>query len=220
VRTGPAALALVLAVPAAGAEVEPAVAVLETFVASRPHEVAEAAPPRFVLLEDGQVFVGGASAVAQGQLEKGELKALLQRLDSVRKLPALAGRVELGSGTERYRLLLRRGRPIDMTITGALDQAAPALRPLASLLRDLARFDHGTLRPYRPAQYALRAREAALPGGCRTWRLPEPPSASVFAPRVVPASAVEGWPTGAEPASVCHEDKRYVVTFRPMLPGE
>ena len=43
---------------------------------------------------------------------------------------------------------------------------------------------------------------------------------SVFAPGTVPASAAENWPTGATPASVCADDKTYVVALRPLLPGE
>ena len=43
---------------------------------------------------------------------------------------------------------------------------------------------------------------------------------SVFAPIGVPAKQADGWPTGATPASVCSGDKQYVVTLRPLLPGE
>jgi hypothetical protein len=51
--------------------------------------------------------------------------------------------------------------------------------------------------------------------------LPEPLAQSVFAPREVPARGHGDWPTGAVPASVCTDDgKHYVVTFRPLLPGE
>ena len=28
------------------------------------------------------------------------------------------------------------------------------------------------------------------------------------------------WPTGALPACVCADDRRYAVTLRPLLPGE
>ena len=36
----------------------------------------------------------------------------------------------------------------------------------------------------------------------------------------VAAADAIGWPTGALPASVCAGDKRFVVTLRPLLPGE
>jgi hypothetical protein len=78
------------------------------------------------------------------------------------------------------------------------------------------------LKPYVPTAYSMSAREGALPGGCRRWRGEEPVSRAVFAPRTVPAKEIREreWPTGAVAASVCERDKRYVVTFRPLLPGE
>ncbi len=214
-----AMVACLLPAPARS-DVPAAVAVLETFAPAVPDQAPEAAPPRFVLMETGAVYVGGTSQVVEGQLSKSEYKALLSRLDAVRRLPALAGRVEMAPGAQRFRLILRRGRPIDMVITGDPQQAGKAFRPLASLLAQLTAFDHESLRPYTATQFSLRAREGVLPGGCRRWPLPEPPSAAVFAPKVVPAAAVSGWPTGARPTPVCDGDKRYVVTLRPLLPGE
>jgi hypothetical protein len=38
--------------------------------------------------------------------------------------------------------------------------------------------------------------------------------------QLLPAAAATGWPTGATPAQVCSGDKTYVVTFRPLVPGE
>jgi hypothetical protein len=43
---------------------------------------------------------------------------------------------------------------------------------------------------------------------------------ALAAPNVVPAESVTGWPTGATPAQVCSGDKTYVVTLRPLVPGE
>jgi hypothetical protein len=63
-------------------------------------------------------------------------------------------------------------------------------------------------------------REARLVGGCREWTFPFPLASAQAAPRTVSASEAEGWPTGALPASVCADDKRYAVTLRPLLPGE
>ena len=209
-----------LAPPAAAGEIPKAVVVLERLDGPPPGGVAEAAPARFVLLEDGQVFVGGSSQVLTAKLAGAELKALERRIADVRKLPGLTGTVTLGPGETRHRLLLRRGRPIQMTITGDPAQAAPALRPLADLLRDLPRFHAAGLAPYLPAYYAMSAREGALAGGCRAWTLPDPPDRMAFTPRVIAAAEVRGWPTGAMPASVCANDKSYVVTLRPLLPGE
>jgi len=36
----------------------------------------------------------------------------------------------------------------------------------------------------------------------------------------VSASEAHDWPTGAAPAAVCDGDRRFVVTLRPLLPGE
>jgi hypothetical protein len=212
--------ALAGAVPAGAGEIPTAIVVLEVFGRARPDDVAESAPPRFVLLEDGRVFVGGTSRLAAGRLSSAEAKALERRVADVRKLPGLAGTVRLGGGEGRQRLLLRRGRPLEMTVIGDPGQALPGLRPLAALIDDLARFDHASLRPYAPASYAVSAREGTLAGGCRSWPFPQSPAESVFAPRVLPGEAVRDWPTGVTPASVCAGDKTYVVTFRPLLPGE
>lgn len=216
----PALLALLssaLAVPGVAGEIPKAVVVLERLGGA---SGAEAAPPRFVLMEDGTVFVGGSSQVLTTRLAGGDLKALERRIADVRKLPGLAGAVTIGPGEVRHRLLLRRGRPLQMTITGDPDRPSPPLRALAALLVDLPRFQHPTLKPYVPAQFAMSAREGALAGGCRAWPFADPPDRLAFAPRVVAAQEVRGWPTGAAPASVCANDKNYVVTLRPLLPGE
>jgi hypothetical protein len=206
--------------PAGAGEIPNAVVVLEVFGRARPDDVPEAAPARFVLFEDGQVFVGGTRRLAAGRLSSAEAKALERRVADVRKLPGLAGNVRLGAGENRQRLLLRRGRPLDMTVIGDPAQVVPALRPLAALIDDLARFEHPSLRPYTPESYAVSAREGTLAGGCRSWPFPESPAESVFAPRALSGESVHDWPTGITPASVCAGGKTYVVTFRPLLPGE
>lgn len=223
----PAAVILLLGALAASlaraGEIPNAVVVLEVFGRTRPDDVPESAPARFALLEDGQVFVGGTSRLAAGRLSSGEAKALERRIAEVRKLPGLAGTVRLGGGDGRQRLLLRRGRPLDMTVIGDPGRAAMPLRPLrplAALIDDLSRFDHPSLRPYAPATYAVSAREGTLAGGCRSWPFPQSPAESVFAPSILPGDSVRDWPTGATPASVCAGNKSYVVTFRPLLPGE
>ena len=216
-----AAWALVLsgAGGARAGEIPKSVVVLER-LAGTGGDVAEAAPPRFVLMEDGTVFVGGTSQVLTAKLAGADLRGLERRIADVRKLPSLAGTVTIGPGEARHRLLLRRGRPIQMTITGDPAQPAAGLAPLAALIVDLPRFDTPALKPYVPAQYAMSAREGTLAGGCRAWPFPDPPDRLGFAPRVVSAADVRGWPAGAAPASVCAGDKTYVVTLRPLLPGE
>ena len=223
------ALAAVTVLAGAGAgsgpswpgEIRGAVAVLEVFTQALPHHVPEAAPPRFALLEDGRVFVGGTRSLSAGKLAAREMKDLERRLAEVRKLPALAGTISLGPGKRRHRLrLFKGGRPLDVTVTGDPAQARPEMRGMAALVEDLERFTHATLRPYQPETYALSAREGALRGGCRRWTASPAVAESVFAPVGVPAAVAAGWPTGAAPASVCAGDRTYVVTLRPLLPGE
>lgn len=215
-----ALFALASASSALAGEIPRAVIVLEAGSVPLPDQVKEAAPPRFVLLEDGQVFVGGTTSLATARLAGRDLKELERRVSDIRKLPALAGVITVGPGNAVRRLHLRKGRPLDIRIEGDLAQAAPALQPLASFVLDLERFHHPSLRPYAPEQLALHAREGSLAGGCRRWNRPEPIADSVFAPRAVAAADFERWPKGASPASVCSGDKKYVVTLRPLLPGE
>lgn len=214
---------LLLALPAdtsAAGDIPKAVVVVESLATALPDQVAEAAPPRFVLLEDGQVFVGGTSRLAAGRLAKAEAREIEARVVAVRQLPGFGASVALGAGGQRYRLRLRKGGAQDIEVTGDPSDPSAGPGPLASLLQDLLRFDHPSLRPYRPASYAVIAREGKLAGGCRRWTFAEPVTESLFAPRTVPAAAAENWPTGATPASVCADDKTYVVALRPLLPGE
>ncbi|HVR70460.1 MAG TPA: hypothetical protein VMT87_06400 [Vicinamibacteria bacterium] len=214
-------LAAAMAGESRAGEVRNAVAVLEVFTRTLPHQVPDAAPPRFALLEDGQVFVGGTRSLLAGKLSSRELRDLEKRLSGVRKLPGLAGDITLGPGERRHRLrLFKGGRPLDLRVTGEPEEARPEMRELATLLRELERFAHPTLGPYRPETYALSAREGTLRGGCRRWRTSPDVAMAVFAPIGVPARIAAGWPTGATPASVCAGDRNYVVTLRPLLPGE
>jgi hypothetical protein len=208
------------AVASRAGDIPKAVVVLEGLTAPLPDQIAEAAPPRFVLLEDGQVFVGGTSRLTSGRLAKPEAKAIEARVVAVRQLPGFGATVSFGAGPQRYRLRLRKGGSQDIVVTGDPAGAPAGLEPLASLILDLLRFEHPTLRPYRPPAFAVMAREGTLAGGCRRWPFPEPLADSLFTPGTVAASAAEGWPTGAAPASVCADGKTYVVALRPLLPGE
>jgi len=187
------------------------------------------APPRFVLLDDGQVFVGGTSRIEAGRLEKGEAQALRKRAEQVGKLPGLASPVALGGDPSRtLRLRLLDDDPLDLVVTGDPAAAPPSLAPLATLLADLVRFHHSSLRPYTPTSYRMTVREARLPGGCRAWGFAFPLAEALASPRVVSAAEAAGWPTGAVPASVCVDDagpsasasRRYAITLRPLLPNE
>jgi hypothetical protein len=220
----PCALAVLLALasPLAspGGDVPGAALVLET-APGTPGSDSAGAPPRFVLLKDGQVFVGGTARVEAGRLDRREASALLRRADAARRLPGLSSPVALGGDeTRAMRLRLLDGRPAEIEARGDPSAAPPALLPLASLLADLLAFHHPSLRPYAPVGYAMAAREARLPGGCRPWVFPFPVEEALTRPRLVPAADASGWPTGAVPASVCSGDRRYAVTLRPLLPGE
>ena len=215
-----ACAAAALVASSSSAEIPNAAVVLEVLVPVVPGDVPAAAPPRFVLMEDGTVYAGGTRDVRVGKLEPAELKDLERRISEVRKLP-LTGVMTIGPGNERRRLFLKKGRPLDMLLSGDPADPPASVRALAALVTDLARFQHVSLRPYEPTSFAMSAKEGALAGGCRPWTLPEPLAESVFAPRIVPARGHGDWPTGSVPASVCLENgKRYIVTFRPLLPNE
>jgi len=215
-----AVAALAQAASSSSAEIPNALVVLEVLVPAQPGDVPAAAPPRFVLMEDGTVYVGGTRDLRVGKLESSEQKDLDRRIGEVRKLP-LTGVMTVGPGIERRHLFVKKGRALEMVLNGDPADPPASLRALAALVTDVERFQHPSLRPYEPASFAMSAKEGTLAGGCRPWTLPEPLAESVFAPRVVPAKGHGDWPTGAIPAAVCLEnDKRYVVTFRPLLPGE
>jgi hypothetical protein len=209
------------AAPASAAEAPDTLLVLDVAIPPALGTLPAAAPRRFVLLDDGRVFVGGTSRVAGGQLTKEEVRALDDRVSLVRKLPGLGSSIAFGDPpTPRYRLQAVKGKPLDLVMTGDPARAAAGLAPLVSLVQDLAGFSHPSLRPYEPAHYALTAQEGTLAGGCRQWTFPVTPADAVAGARSIDAPAASGWPTGATPAAVCVGDKRYVVALRPLLPGE
>jgi len=220
-RVAAAALLALAAVPGVPAGDVPGAAIVLEADPGTPGSDPAGAPPRFVLMEDGQVFVGGTARLEAGRLDKSESSALLKRAEAVRKLRGLSSPVSLGgeaSSTLRLRLL--DGKPLEIVATGDPAEAPPALAPLGSLLVDLLRYHHPSLRPYAPASYAMAVREARLVGGCRAWGFTFPITEALAGPRTVAADEAKGWPTGARPASVCVDGRRYVLTLRPLLPGE
>jgi hypothetical protein len=192
-------------------------AILEVTSPPARNEVPAAAPPRFVLLSDGTVFVGGTSRVVRGRLDNLEIKAFEKRVDRLRKARGAASTVELGPGGDVYRLRLPTAR-LDILAKGDPSKAPAALAALATLVTDLASFHHSSLRPYSPEALVLSAREGSLPGGCRQWSFPVPLGSILLGAQRVPAAAAVSWPTGAVPASVCDGGKRYVITLSPVLP--
>jgi hypothetical protein len=220
VRSGSClALVTLLLAAAASAEVPGALLALEVQLPPSPGRYPEGAPPRFVLLEKGQFFVGGQRQIAGGKLDGAEMKALETRLQRIRKLQGLGSQVTFGTGGPRHRLQVFGKHPLEITATGDPKSAAPALQPLASLLSDLADFDHPSLRFLRPDSFLLVARDGALPGGCRRWSFGFPPS-EAGSGRVVSAAEASDWPQGVDAAQACLAQQRFVVTLRPLFPGE
>jgi hypothetical protein len=86
-----------------------------------------------------------------------------------------------------------KGKPLDLRITGDPGSASAALRPLAALLERLLRFDHPSLRPYVEASFALLAREATHPGGCRLWTLTATPAEAASGTVVAGSSVSSGF---------------------------
>ena len=212
--------ALAVAPQADAGEIPGATLILEAAV-GLPGSIPAAAPPRFVLLRDRQVFVGGSKAIYAGQLSKDEVKGIEKRVKRLRKAGLLNPTVSFGDdATKRYRLRLLKDGARDVVISGDPKAAPPEQQPLASLVSELLRFDHPSLRPWAPTTYALSAREGVLVGGCREWLLPVPFEDVLAAPRPLAADDADRWPAGADPASVCYRGEHYVVTLRPLLPGE
>ena len=209
---------LILASPLAAAPPPQAVVALWTTSPPVRGEIPEALPLRFVLLEDGQVFVGGTSEIASGQLDKRDVRAFEKHLDKVRKIPGASGPLTLGPGDPMFRLWSRKAGEI--VAKGDPAGAPGNLRPLAQLIQVILEFQHPSLRPFHPSSYAVAARESGLPGGCRSWTFPVALNDALKHPLVVDAPAAAGWPTGATPAVVCAADRRYAVTLRPLVPGE
>jgi hypothetical protein len=219
----PLALALLIVGPAIirAGDVPDSILALDVMDAPQPGVMPASAPHRFVLMADGQVYVGGTSRMASGKLSKDEVSALEGRLAAVRKLPGLGLTISFGEpANPRFRLHVEKGKPLDVVAMGDPARAPAAQQPLGALLKELAAFSHPSLRPFEPAHYALSAVEGVIVGGCRPWQLPGSPADAVAGARPVDASAAVGWPTGATPASVCAGDKRYVVMLRPLVPGE
>lgn len=208
------------ALGASAGEISGAILQLETFTPFRPDQVSEAAPVRFALYEDGQVFIGGTSVVFSGRLDKKEIQDLEKSVAAVRKLKGLGSSVSFGPGAQKSLLRLRKGRAVDISTSGDPAAAPSTLKPLANLLARLESFDHPSLRPWKPESFWGRAREQKLVGGCRSWSLSVPLASLLATGASLSYEQVRDWPQGASPASVCDAGRNYVVSFRPLLPGE
>lgn len=224
-----AALLLAAAGPSA-AQDPPAASVwmrLDPLPAEMPlttRESFEGVPPRFVLMTDGSVFVGGRRELLRGRLDNREMQAMAGFLDAVRKSFGKAGpppALTFGEGPATFRFSVLLGSPLQTLVMGPLpEEGAPTSAPLPDLIRTLAGFRHSSLRLFDPPQYAMMVREKTLAGGCRSAQGLPPISPSLSTEVVVSERVTRGFPTGAEMAQVCEGGKRFTVVFRPLIPGE
>jgi len=189
-----------------------------------PRESFEGVPPRFVLLTDGSVFVGGRRDVLRGQLTRDEMQTVATNLDGILKAVGPEGvppQLSLGEGPEIFRFSVLLGSPFRTVISGSLPvETAPPVSPLADLIRGLAAFRHPSLRPFDPPAFAMRVKEQTLPGGCRPVGSLPPLQNAIASEVVVSEKAVRGFPTGAEMSQICDGARRFRVVFRPIIPGE
>ena len=187
-------------------------------------ESFDGVPPRFVVLTDGSVFVGGRREVLRGSLDKVEMQTFATNLDLVLKSLGKApppSTVSWGEGPPRFRFSVLLGSSFRVVVHGALPEPeAPALLPLPEFIRRLAGFRHPSLRLFEPQQFTMIARESTLSGGCRAATGLPSLSQSASATWVVPAAVTRGFPTGAEVSQVCDGSKRYSVVFQPVIPGQ
>lgn len=205
-------------VPSSAAEIPGASLVLEVTEEPRAGRLPEAAPPRFVLMESGEVFLGGSSRIVSTRLAKADIGALEKKVNLVRKMTGLRSPLTLGPGSQQRRLVVAQGKRLEIVATGDPAAAPAALRPLTGLFATLEEFGAPGLRPYRPSSFRLTARESPVAGGCWPWSFSAAPEVVLAAPVVVPSA--EFWPTGVISGSACAGGKTYQVNLRPLLPGE
>jgi len=188
-----------------------------------PRESFDGVPPRFVLLTDGSVFVGGRRDVLRGFLDKVEMQALSTRLDQALKAHGKAGSPKtlvIGEGPALFRFSVLLGAPLQIVVMGALPPlGGPPLAPLPEFVRRLAGFRHASLKPYDPAQFTMTVREKALPGGCRTAKGLPSLAQAVARETVVSESVTRSFPTGPDMSQVCEGLRRYTVVFQALIPG-
>jgi len=188
-----------------------------------PRESFEGVPPRFVLLTDGSVFVGGRRDVLRGFLDKVEMQAMATRLDLARRDHKKAGApntLTLGEGPALFRFSVLLGAPLQIAVTGKIPPpGGPALPPLADFVRKLTGFRHPSLKPYDAPLFTMFVREWSLPGGCRAAKGLPSLAQAASTETVVSETLTHGFPTGPDMAQVCEGSKRYTVVFRPLIPG-
>ena len=140
----------------AAAEIPRAVVVLESPVAPLPGQVAEAAPPRFVLLEDGQVFVGGTHGLATAKLSSAEHEGPRPPPHRPAQEPRRSRAWSRSDPGRRCgALILRKGRPLEAKIEGDPAAAPPGAEAAGRHGARAGDLPPPGLRPYTPAFFAL-----------------------------------------------------------------
>ncbi len=193
-----------------------------------PRESYDGVPPRFVLLTDGSVFVGGRREVLRGFLDKAEMQAIATRLDLAVKSLGRATPPTLvmgqgpgeGEGSAIFRLSVLLGAPLQVVIMGRIPApGGPPLAPLPDFVRRLAGFRHPSLKPWDPAEFTMVVREKTLPGGCRAAKGLPALAQVAGSETTVPETLTRSFPTGPDLSQVCEGGKRYTLAFRPVIPG-
>lgn len=188
-------------------------------------ESFDGVPPRFLLMTDGSVYVGGRRELLRGMLDKAEMQDLSTRIDLALKSVAQTGGVPktltMGEGPAIFRFSVLLGSQFQTVVVGSLPApGAPPLAPLPEFVRRLSAFRHPSLRPYDPKQFAMTVKERTLAGGCRTVRGWPALAQSMSGEVVMPENLVRGFPFGADVSQICESSKRYTVVLRPLVPGE
>ncbi|MEO8358894.1 MAG: hypothetical protein ABI672_02595 [Vicinamibacteria bacterium] len=188
-------------------------------------ESFDGVPPRFLLMTDGSVYVGGRRELLRGMLDKTEMQEFSTRLDLALKSVAKTGGVPktltMGDGPAIFRFSVLAGSQFQTVVVGSIPTpGAPALAPLPEFIRRLSAFRHVSLRPYDPKEFAMTVKERTLPGGCRAVRGWPSLAASTSGEVVMPENLVRGFPFGADLSQICESSRRYTVVLRPLAPGE
>jgi hypothetical protein len=189
-------------------------------------ESFDGVPPRFVLLTDGSVFVGGRREVLRGFLDKTEMQAISTRLDLAMKSvgratpPTLVMGQGPGEGSAIFRFSVLLGAPLQVVVMGTIPPAdGPALAPLPDFIRRLSGFRHPSLKPWDPAEFTMMVREKTLTGGCRVAKGLPSLAQAVGVETAVSERLTRSFPTGPDMTQVCEGSRRFTVVFRPLIPG-
>ena len=188
-------------------------------------ESFDGVPPRFVLMTDGTVYVGGRRDLLRGSLDRSEMQDISTRLDLTLKSLGKSGppsTLVMGDGPAIFRFSVLLGTPFQTVVMGSLDAGVGAVTPalLPDFIRRLAAFRHPSLRPFDPPEFAMIVREKTLSGGCRTAKGLPSLSQSLQGERVVQEALTRSFPTGPDMAQVCEGARRYTLVFRPLIPGD